>query len=141
VNQRQRVELARGQFFIHRFRANGRAPRHLERFGLFAAAFRDIEPFVGKCAAHAVEHFFGDQIADGAFHHPPGGGGAQKNQLLGVEKRLQLRLDSRVEVFEPLPAMADHRRTERAERLLADLDRPRNVEFYVPHDFPRSLNR
>src|SRR5438552_2245568 len=45
------------------------------------------------------------------------------------------------EVFETLPAMADHRRTKRVESLLADLDRPRNVQFHVPHDFPRSLNR
>jgi hypothetical protein len=46
---------------------------------------------------------------------------------------LKLRLDFRIKIFEPLPAMADHRRTKRAKRFLADFDRARNVQFYMCH--------
>src|SRR5439155_24442956 len=84
VNEREGVELAGGEFGVHLFNANRRAPRHLERLGGFAAASGDIGPFVGESAAHAVQRFFGDQVADGAFHHAPGGGSAQKDQLPGV---------------------------------------------------------
>src|SRR5439155_22221530 len=94
-----------------------------------------------KCAAHAVERLFGNEIANGPFHHAPSGRGAEENQLFRAKKRLQLRLDFRVEVFEALPTMADHRRTKRAESLLADFDRPRNVQFHVSHDFRKAFNR
>ena len=49
------------------------------------------------------------------------------DQLLGVKQLLELGLDFRVEVFEPLAAMTDHRRAKRPEGLFADLDRSGNV--------------
>ena len=49
----------------------------LQAFGVFAAALRDIQPFVRERAAHAVEDFFRDEIANGAFHHAPGRRGAR----------------------------------------------------------------
>ena len=139
VNQRERVELSGGESGVHLFGANRRAPRHLEGFGRFAAAFGNIKPLVGERPAHAVEHLPGNKISDRAFHHAPGRRGAQINQLFRGQERLQLRLDFRQEVFEPLPAMADHRRAEGAERFLAHLDRAGDVQFYVSH--LRSLNR
>jgi hypothetical protein len=53
--------------------------------------------------------------------------------LLRVKKRLELRLDFRVEVFETLAAMANHRRTKRLEGFLADFDGSGYVEFDVCH--------
>jgi hypothetical protein len=47
--------------------------------------------------------------------------------LLRVKQLLELRLDFRVKVFEPLPAMADHGRAKRLESFLADFDRTGNV--------------
>jgi hypothetical protein len=46
---------------------------------------------------------------------------------------LKLRLDFRVEVFETLAAMADHRRAERLEGFFADLDGTGDVQFDVCH--------
>ena len=40
---------------------------------------------------------------------------------------LELRLDLRVKVFEPLPAVTNHWRAKRLESLFTDLDRSRNV--------------
>jgi hypothetical protein len=40
---------------------------------------------------------------------------------------LELRLDFRVQVFETLAAMTDHRRAKRLERFFAHLDGPRYV--------------
>ena len=127
VDDGEGVELAGGELFVHGLGADGRAPVHLERLGLFAAAFGDVEPFVRKRAAHAVEDLSGDEIADGAFHHAPGGRGGEIDQLLGGKQLLELRLDFGVKVFEALAAMTDHRRAKRLEGLLADLDRSRNV--------------
>ena len=99
----------------------------------FAATLRDIEPFVRECAAHAVENLLGDEIAYGAFHHAPGRGRGNVYELFRGEKLLKLGLDFRVQIFEPLPAMADHRRTKRAKGFLAYFDRSRNMVFYVCH--------
>src|ERR1019366_9043691 len=79
------------------------------------------------------EHLLADQIAEGTFHHAPGGGGANIDQLLRAKQLLELGLNLRVEVFEALPAMADHRRAESAEGLLANFYRSRNVQFNVSH--------
>ena len=127
VDDGQRVELAGGEFFVHRLGADGRAPVHLQRLGVLAAAFGHVEPFVRERAAHAVEDFFGDQIADGAFHHAPGGRGGDINELLRVKQLLELRLDGGIKVFEALAAMADHRLRKCLEGFLADFDRPRNM--------------
>src|SRR5581483_3113233 len=101
--------------------------------GLFAATLRDIEPFVRKSAAHAIEHLLRNEIADGAFHHAPGGRSAQIDQLLRVEYGLQLGLDARVEVLEALAAMADHGRTKRAKGFFTDFNGPRDVQFHMCH--------
>ncbi|MDB6019138.1 MAG: hypothetical protein JWR19_3627 [Pedosphaera sp.] len=133
VDEREGVELAGGEFGIDGGGADGRAPIDLEGFGLLAATQGDVEPFVRESAAHAVEDLFGHEIADGTFHDAPGGGGAEIDQLFGVQEGLQLGLDFGVEVFEALAAMANHRRAESAKRFLADFDRSRNVEFDVCH--------
>jgi len=111
-----------------------RLPDTLERLGLFAAALGDVEPFVGERAAHAVEDFFSDEIADGAFHDAPSGRGAEIDELLRVKERLQLGLDFGVKVFEALAAMADHGGAKGAKSLVADFDRPRDMEFYMCHN-------
>ena len=49
------------------------SPIDLQRLGVFAAAFGDIEPFVGERAAHAAKHTAIDEIPDGRLHHAPGG--------------------------------------------------------------------
>ena len=113
----------------------GEPHRHLQRLGLLAAAFGHVEPFVRKRAAHAVQDFFGDEIADGAFHHAPGGRGGDIDELLRVKQLLKLGLDGGVKVFEPLAAMADHRLAKRLEGFLAHLDRSRYVQFDVCHKF------
>ena len=77
--------------------------------------------------------FFCNEIADRAFHHAPGGRGAEINELLRVEQLLQLRLDLGVEVFEALPAMADHRGAKGVEGFFADFDRSRDMQFHVCH--------
>ena len=133
VNQREGIEPAAGKLFVHLVGADGRTPGHLERLGVLAAAFGNFKPLVGKRAAHAVQHFPGNEIAQGAFHDAPGGGGAEENELLGVKEPLQLRLDFPIKVFELLPAMADHRRTKGPERFLAHLDRSGNVQFDARH--------
>jgi hypothetical protein len=53
--------------------------------------------------------------------------------LLRVKKLLELRLDFRVEVFEALAAMADHRRAKRLEGFLTDFDGSGDVQFDVCH--------
>ena len=127
VNHRQRVELAGGEFLVHGLGADGRAPRHLQRLGVLAAALRHVEPFVRERAVHAVQDFFGDEIPDRAFHHAPGGRGGDIDLLLRVKQLLELRLDFRVEVFEPLSAMTDHRRAKCLERFFAYFNRSRYV--------------
>jgi hypothetical protein len=53
--------------------------------------------------------------------------------LLRAEQLLELRLDLRVQVFETLAAMADHRRAKRLEGFFADFDGTGDVEFDVCH--------
>jgi hypothetical protein len=55
------------------------------------------------------------------------------NQLPRAEERLEAWLDLRVEIFEPLAAMSDHGRAQRAKRFLAHLDRTWNVQLHVCH--------
>ena len=62
-----------------------------------------------------------------AFHHAPRRRGAEVNELFGGKQRLQLRLHFRVKIFEALPAMPNHWRTECLESFVADFDRSRNV--------------
>ncbi len=133
VDEGEGVELAGREFCVHGLGPDGQTPLNLERLGRLAAALGDVEPFVREGAAHAVEHFFGDEIADGPFHHAPRRAGAQINKLAGVEERLQLRLDFGVEVLEGLAAVSNHRRAKRLEGFLADFDRPRNVQLDVRH--------
>jgi len=134
MDERERVELASGELLVHFLSADGRAPRDLKPFGLFATALADIEPLVGERAAHAVENFLRDEIADGAFHHAPGGRSAEIDELFGGEQRLKLRLHPRVEVLEALAAVADHWRSERLKGLFADFNRTGDVQFHVCHN-------
>jgi len=53
--------------------------------------------------------------------------------LFGGKELLELGLDLRVEVFEPLATVAYHRRTKSAEGLFADFDGSRDVQFDVRH--------
>jgi hypothetical protein len=133
VDQSKCVELAGGEFGVDLFGANRRTPFDLESFGLFAAALGDIEPLVREGAAHAVENLLRDEVADGAFHHAPGGGGAEIDQLLGVEQGLQLGLHFGVKIFKALAAMTDHRGSKSAKGFLAYFDGSRNVQFYMCH--------
>src|ERR1700722_268550 len=133
MDERERIELAGGEFGVDLFGADGRTPFSLETFGLLAATGGDIEPLVRERAAHAVEDLFGHEIADGAFHDAPGGRGAEVDELLGVEQRLKLGHHLAVKVFEALAAMADHGRSKRAKGFLADFDRARNMEFNMRH--------
>src|SRR2546425_396304 len=77
MDEGEGVELAGREFRVHGLGPDGQAPLDLEPLGRLAAALGDVEPFVREGAAHAVEHFFGDEIADGAFHHAPRRAGAQ----------------------------------------------------------------
>ena len=85
------------------------APVDAERLGLFHAAATDVEPLVGKGAAHAAEHLFGDKIPNRPFHHAPGRRSAQVHKPLRIEKLLELRLDLPVKILKTLTSMADHR--------------------------------
>jgi len=72
VNQRDGVEFSGRERTIDIFVVDVFSPIDLERFGVFPAASRDIEPFVGERATHAAEHAAINQIADRRFHHAPG---------------------------------------------------------------------
>ena len=85
MNQRQGVELAGREFLVDGLGTNGRTPFHLQALSLFAAALGHVEPLVRERAAHAVQDLFGNQVANRAFHHAPGGGGGKVNQLLRGE--------------------------------------------------------
>lgn len=61
---------------------NGLTPFDLQRDGILAAALRDIQPLIGKRAAHAVENLTRtDQITDGPLHDSPRGGCGKKDGL------------------------------------------------------------
>ena len=49
---------------IHCFVIDVFPPIDLQWLGVFAAALGDVEPFVGKGAAHAIDHAATDQVAD-----------------------------------------------------------------------------
>ena len=64
VNERQRVELARGELFRAPAPRDGLAPLDLQLLGLLAAALRNVIPLVRERAAAAVEHLLLHQVAD-----------------------------------------------------------------------------
>ncbi len=64
VNQCDSVEFSGRERAIEILRVNVFPPIDLKRLGGFAAASRDIEPFVRERAAHAAEHAAIDQIPD-----------------------------------------------------------------------------
>ena len=86
VDQDDGVEFSGGESGIDLLGIDVFAPFDLERLGVFAATFGDIEPFVGERAAHAAEDAAIDQIADRRLHHAPGGGGGEKDRLFGAEQ-------------------------------------------------------
>ena len=133
VNKGDGVEFAGGKLGVEQFRQDRLTPFHLEPLGLLAAALGNVEPFVGKRAAHAVEHFLGDEIANGAFHHTPRGGGGEEHRLFGAEKGLELRMNGRVELLEVVAAVADHRLAESGKGFLRNFDRARDEELGVRH--------
>src|SRR5204863_5935039 len=49
------------------------------------------------------------------------------------QQSLELRLDSRIEILEPLPPVADHRRAKGPERFFAHFHGPGYVQFHVCH--------
>ena len=57
------VEAAFGKFCADAFRIDRLAPLHLDRLGLEAAFFRDIDPLIRERAAAEAEHFFPGEIA------------------------------------------------------------------------------
>ena len=79
------VELSGRELRIDRLVIDGLPPLHLERLGFLAAAARDVEPFVGKSAAHAAEDALPNEIADRRLHHAPGRGSGKKDGLLRAE--------------------------------------------------------
>jgi len=72
VNQRDGIEVARGEFLIERGRVDRFAPFHLERLGGFPAAAADVEPFIREGATHAIEHAARHEISNRRFHYAPG---------------------------------------------------------------------
>jgi hypothetical protein len=75
----------------------------------------------------SFQDLFRDEVPNRAFHDAPRRGGAQIDELLCVEQLLKLWLDARVEVFESLAAVADHRGAKRLERFLAHFNRAWDV--------------
>ena len=88
MNQSDGVEFSGRQLAIDRFVIDVFAPLDLQRLGFLSATSGDIEPLVGKRAAHAAEHALAHEIADGCFHHAPGRRGGKKNRLLCAEQFL-----------------------------------------------------
>ena len=72
MNEGDGIELPARQFAVDSFLIDVFAPFDLERLRFLSAAARDVEPFVGKGAAHAAEDALADDVADGRFHHAPG---------------------------------------------------------------------
>ena len=132
MNESDGVELSGREFRVDRLVIDRLPPLHLERLGLLAATPGDIEPFVGKRAAHAAEDAVAlTRLRIGRFHHAPGGRGGKKNRLLRAEQCLQARMNLAVEILEILAAMADHRPRKSRERFFRNLDRAGNEEFVV----------
>ena len=141
MNQRQGIELPGRELLIDVAGANGSTPLKLQSGGFLAATPGNIEPFIRESATHAVEHFFGNQIANGAFHNAPGRGRAEVNELFRGKELLQLRLHLAVQIFEPLSAVTNHGRAEGAKSFLAHFDRARNVELNVSHKACESFHK
>ena len=137
MNQRDRVVAAGGELAADCLGIHRLAPFELERGGLLAAAQRDIVPLVGERAVHAVEHLLFDDVADGAFHHAPRAAGRKIHRVLGVEERLQVRLNGLVERHEIRAAVPDHGLGHGLERFIRDGDGTGNDEF-VAHKCGRS---
>jgi hypothetical protein len=133
VDERDRVELAGGQLGLDRLGHDWLAPLDLQRLGLLAALLGHVEPLVRKRAAHAVEHFLADEIADRTLHHAPGRAGADEDRLLGVENLLQLRVDVGVERLEILRSMPNHRARKRAHGFFRNFHRAGDEQFDVGH--------
>ena len=108
VDEGDAVELAGGEGLADGFRVDGLAPVELQGFGVLAAALGDIVPLVGERAVHAVEHALAADVAEGAFHHAPGGARGEIDRVLGVEHGLQSRLHVIVQLDEIAGTMADH---------------------------------
>ena len=107
------------------------APIDLERLGFLAAAARDVEPLVGKRAAHAAEDALGDEIADRRFHHAPSRGGGKKDWLLRAEQFLEPGMNGAIELAEGFAAVADHRPRESRPRFWGNFDRTGDEELVV----------
>ena len=72
VNQRDGIEVTRGEFLIERVGVDVFTPFHRERLSGFPAAAADVEPFVREGAAHATEDAAPHEISDRCFHYAPG---------------------------------------------------------------------
>ena len=93
VDQGDGVEIAGSEFLVEGRRVDRPAPLDLKRFGVLSATAADVEPFVGEGAAHAVENPTRNEIADGCFHHAPGGRSGKEDWLLRSEQSLQPRMN------------------------------------------------
>ena len=107
VNEGDGVEAAFGEFGAHGFGVDGLAPLDLDFFGFFATALGDAIPLVGEGSAAEVEHFLVGEVAEGAFHDSPSGGGVEEDGARGVGELLQAWLDGGVEFFEVGATVAD----------------------------------
>ena len=133
VDECDGVELAGGQALVDLFRQDGGSPLHLQCLSLLPTAFGHVEPLVGEGTLHAGEYALSHQVAYSALHNTPSRCRAEINQALRVEQRLQVWHHGSIQVFKVLAAMPDHRHAKRFKRLVTDLDRPRYVQFQVPH--------
>ena len=125
------IELTRCEALVDLVCPDWLAPLHGVGFRLLAAALGNVVPFVRKRAIAAVQHLFGHQIADAAFHDAEGGRGAQKHQTFGAEKLLEHRLDFGIQILEALAAVPDHRLRHGSKGVRADFDGSGDVKFDV----------
>ena len=87
------------------------------------SVFSDVEKLVIELADEMVNT--PSNISDELY--------ARLREKFSEEQLLQLRLHLRIQIFEALAAVTDHRRAERLERLVAHFDRAWDVQFYVRH--------
>ena len=131
MDEGEGIELPGFEAFAHQLRSDGLAPCDGEELGIEAAAFGDIEPFVGKGPAAAVEDFFGNEIAEASFHRPPGGRGGEEDPGRGPEELAEAGLDGAVEILELAAAMPDHGLGHGREGLGGNLDGAGDEELDV----------
>ena len=131
VDEGDGIETALGEFLVDQLGQDGFPPFHLQAFGLLAAALAHVEPLVGERAAHAVEHFLLHEIADGAFHHTPGGRGREIDRAFRAEELLQARMHRLVKGGKFAAAVADLRMAESAESFFRYFHGSRDEEFHV----------